>query len=154
MIVREATKDDSKWILRHRLGMFKDMGESEDFVEETRLLTEGYLKKDWTKHYRYFLIEDDGQVIGGCGLSTFRIPPMAHQKSGLYSYLSNMFVEPEHRGKGVGRKLLIHVIDYCRAEDIGIILLHASNLGYPLYTSEGFNSPDWLLHLLVKRHRS
>ncbi|MFW9910824.1 MAG: GNAT family N-acetyltransferase [Candidatus Thorarchaeota archaeon] len=147
MKIREATRDDSEWILHHRIGMFTDMGESKDFIQESARLTEQYLKNDWNKDYRYFLVELNDEVIGGCGITTFRVPPHASQKRGAFAYLSNMFVERGHRGKGVGRALLKQVIEVCKKEEIGLIFLHASDQGIPLYESEGFSSSERLMSL-------
>jgi len=153
MKIREATASDSKWILHHRIGMFRDMGESDEFIEETSELTKQYLKDNWTRDYRYFLVEENDLVIGGCGLSLFRIPPMAHQRTGIYAYLSNMYVESEHQKKGHGRALLQYVLDFCKREGIGLILLHASENGKPLYETEGFNTPKGLMHLITWKHQ-
>jgi GNAT superfamily N-acetyltransferase len=149
MMIREATSTDAKWILRHRLGMFKAMGEPEEFIEETSALTKEYLEGDWASEYRYFLVENNDEIIGGSGLSTFRLPPMAHQKTGIYTYLSNMYIEPEHQGKGIGRALLKHVIEVCKMEKIGLIILHSSAHGSHIFQSEGFKNPKHLMHLLT-----
>ena len=147
MKFREATRADSRWILHHRIEMFTDMGLDHEYIYETARLTEEYLEKDWTQDYRYFLIEDEGEVIAGCGISPFMIPPQVSQKTGVYAYLSNMFVERQHRGKGVGRTLLRHVLDVCRRDGIGFLFLHASDDGLPLYESQGFVSSKRLMHL-------
>ena len=91
--------------------------------------------------------EDDSKVIGGCGISTFSIPPQLSQPNGTYTYLSNMFIEPEYRRKGVGKMLVDYVIDFCKKEGIGLLFLHASNKGLPLYRSIGFVSSERLMHL-------
>jgi GNAT superfamily N-acetyltransferase len=147
MKIREANRDEGKWILHHRIGMFVDMGESEDYVQESAEMTKKYLEDDWTQGYRYFLVEEKGEVIGGCGISPFRIPPQVSQPTGVYAYLSNMFIEREHRGKSVGRKLVRHVIDICKEEGIGLLFLHASDHGKPLYESEGFKTKTHLMAL-------
>ncbi|MFW9869565.1 MAG: GNAT family N-acetyltransferase [Candidatus Thorarchaeota archaeon] len=147
MKIREATRDDSEWILHHRIGMFTDMGESKDYIEESARLTEQYLKDDWTQYFRYFLVEKNNEVIAGCCISPFRVLPQVSQKRGVYAYLANMFVERDHRGKGVGRVLLKHVIEVCKKEEIGLIFLHASDQGFPLYESEGFSSSKRLMSI-------
>lgn len=146
MKFREATRADSRWILHHRIEMFTDMGLDNDYISETTRLTEEYLEEDWTVDYRYFLIEDKGEIIAGCGISPFKIPPQASQKSGVYAYLSNMYVEREYQRRGVGRALIKHVIDVCRSDGIGLLFLHASDEGLPLYESEGFVSSKRLMH--------
>ncbi|MFX1605496.1 MAG: GNAT family N-acetyltransferase [Promethearchaeota archaeon] len=145
MKIREATRYDGKWILHHRIGMFTDMSLDKGYIEETTRLTEEYLEGDWTEGYRYFLVEENDEVIGGCGISPFRVPPQGSQKRGVYAYLTNMFVEHEHRRKGVGKALLKYVIEVCKSEEIGLLFLHASDDGLPLYESEGFSSSNRLL---------
>jgi len=147
MRIREATRDDCEWILHHRIGMFTDMGESHDFIQKTARLTEQFLEDDWTKVYRYFLVEENNEVISGCGISVFRVPPQAIQNMGTFAYLSNMFVEPDRRRMGIGRELLNHVIKVCREEGVGLLILHASDDGLPFYESEGFQSLKRLMQL-------
>jgi GNAT superfamily N-acetyltransferase len=149
MKIREATESDSKWILHHRINMFIDMGESSVYVKETAKLTELYLEDDWAKDYRYFLAEENGDILGGCGISQFRVPPQTSQKRGVYAYLSNMFVEHRHRNKGVGRALLQYVVDLCKSEGVGLLVLHASDDSLPLYESAGFKSSKKLMHLIL-----
>ena len=153
MKIREATESDSKWILHHRINMFREMGENDEFLEETTELTKQYLQGGWIKDYRYFLVEENDSVVGGCGLSLFRVPPMAHQKTGTFAYLSNMYIESELQRKGYGRFLLKFVVDFCKREGIGLLLLHASENGKLLYESEGFNTPKGLMHLITWKHQ-
>lgn len=131
--------------------MFEAMGKSENFLKETKDLTEQYINQDWTSHLRYFLVEDYDRVLGGCGLTTFRIPPQAIQRTGTFGYLSNMFIEPEYRRKGLGRALLGHVIEICRHDGIGLLLLHASKDGHLLYDGEGFQSLPDLMQLDISK---
>ncbi len=147
MKIRKATASDSKWILHHRIGMFRDMGESDDSLEATKKMTGQYLETDWLSDYQYFLVEEDDTIVAGCGISTFRIPPHPNQPSGVYAYLSNMFVEPEYRRRGIGKALLDYVIDSCKKQDIGLLLLHASKQGFSLYESLGFLNAKHLMHL-------
>ncbi len=147
MKIREATRSDAKWILHHRVEMFRDMGESDDQLREITSLTEEYLKSDWIKDYQYFLVEEEERVIGGCGLSLFRIPPKSAQISGFYAYLSNMYIEPEFRRRGIGKSLVKHVVDYCKSKHIALIFLHASDKGLLLYNTLGFESSQKLMQL-------
>lgn len=147
--IRKASQSDSKWILHHRVEMFKDMGESEESLRETAKLTKQYLEDGWTKDYVYFLVEDDSKVIGGCGISTFRVPPKSSLRNGIFAYLSNMFIEPEWRRKGVGKLLVNYVIDFCKEKQIGLLFLHASDNGLLLYNSLGFGSSEKLMQRMI-----
>jgi GNAT superfamily N-acetyltransferase len=154
MKIREATRSDAEWILHHRLGIFRESGASEGVLDETNAMTKCYLTLDWTEDFRYFLAEKRGGVVGGCGLSIFRIPPFSGQRTGLMAYLFNMYVEPQERRKGVGSALLKRMIDVCRNEGIHLVMLHAPEIGRSLYRSFGFKKSKGLMHLPVKEERS
>lgn len=149
MIIREATRADSEWIFHHRHEMFAEGRVSEEVLDETDDMTRGYLTGDWTEDFRYFLAEIDGNIIGGCGLSIFRIPPFSGQRTGLMAYLFNMYVEPQERRKGVGNALLNHVVGLCIKEGVGLVLLHASELGRYLYSTYGFATSKSLMQLQI-----
>ncbi|UCE08964.1 MAG: GNAT family N-acetyltransferase [Candidatus Thorarchaeota archaeon] len=150
MNIRDAARTDAEWILHHRLGLFRDSGASEEVIDETDALTKRYLTMNWTDDFRYFLAERDGDVIGGCGLSVFRIPPLTRQRTGLMAYIFNMYVEPKDRRNGVGRELLNHVVGVCMSERVGVAILHASEVSRRLYTSCGFTTSESLMHLPIR----
>lgn len=59
--------------------------------------------------------------------------------------LLTVAVDPKHQGKGYGRKLIEHLIEYSEAQEAESIWLEvrASNQGaYHLYESLGFNEMD------------
>ncbi len=149
MIIREATRKDAEWILHHYRGMFFASSVSEKVLDETEQMTKCYLTTDWTKDFRYFLVEVNREIIGGCGLCTFRIPPLLDQKIGLMAYLFNMYIEPQERRKGIGRALLNHIVSVCVREEIGLVILHTSEIGRYLYSKYGFTSSENLMHLRV-----
>jgi GNAT superfamily N-acetyltransferase len=50
----------------------------------------------------------------------------------------NVVTEQAHRRRGIARKLMEILIQWCRAGGFGSILLHASDEGRALYESLGF----------------
>ncbi|MGY5852473.1 MAG: GNAT family N-acetyltransferase [Candidatus Thorarchaeota archaeon] len=149
MIISEASKTDREWILSHRLGLFRESGSSEAYLEETEEVTKSFLNDDWTDHFKYYLAEENNTVIGGYALSVFTILPFTGQPKGRMAYLWNMYVEPEYRRKGVGRSLLKHAFGVCKREQIRHMSLHTSKMGRVLYESEGFKSSEHLLQLMI-----
>ena len=49
-----------------------------------------------------------------------------------------MYTEPEHRRRGLARRLMAEMIAWCRAAGLGSVSLHASDAGRPLYEALGF----------------
>jgi GNAT superfamily N-acetyltransferase len=63
------------------------------------------------------------------------------EHGGLVAWLDELFVVPAHRGRGVGRELLLHVLDAareagCRAVELEVDAEHAR--AEHLYRREGF----------------
>ena len=50
----------------------------------------------------------------------------------------NVYVYPEFRRRGIARRLMQVMIEWCRAEGFPHVSLHASKDGRPLYESLGF----------------
>ena len=66
-----------------------------------------------------------------CGLVT----SVAHEHSG---WIGNLIVEPEHRSRGIGRRLMEHGIDHLHRAGAATIRLEGDPPGIPLYRSLGF----------------
>ncbi|GGG65437.1 GNAT family N-acetyltransferase [Edaphobacter dinghuensis] len=74
----------------------------------------------------------DGRAVGCCAL----IP----EEAGVYQ-VAKMAVDEQHRGRGIGRKLLTHVIEHARAAGATLLTLESSNKltsAVHLYESLGF----------------
>jgi ribosomal protein S18 acetylase RimI-like enzyme len=140
--IRRATVADAAEIMVHRREMFRDMG----FTEETalRAMVERSLpqmeKLLATDEYRGWLAEaPNGTIVAGAGLHISHLlshPNAANDVRRAYVY--NVYVAPEHRRKGLARKLMEEILAHCRAEGIHTIWLHASDEGRSLYERMGF----------------
>ena len=110
--IRIADKEDIDLILK----FIKGIAEYERLLHEVRATPE--LLKEWLfdkKTAEVAFIMEEGNEVGFVlyfyNFSTFV------GKSGLY--IEDLFVFPEHRGKGYGKALLNHVISKARDERLG-----------------------------------
>ena len=81
---------------------------------------------------RIWVAEKDGQVIGCVGIV---------REDETTARLRTMFVEPEARGLGLGRRLLEECVGFCREKGYGAIVLWTLGVLGPartLYQSAGF----------------
>ena len=138
--VRSATVSDIDVLVRHRLGMFAEMGTSvADGVAgafrqwlEQMLPAEAY--KAWLVH------TDDGHVVAGGGLTILPWPPGPSSVASRVAFVYNVYTEPEHRHRGLARTLMMHIHDWGRENGVGVVMLNASQAGSPLYESMGYRS--------------
>ncbi|MBR3912412.1 MAG: GNAT family N-acetyltransferase [Alistipes sp.] len=83
-----------------------------------------------------FIMRDDEQVIGMLTLGRYTSP------TGTKTWVEDVVVHKEYRGKDLGRKLINHAIDYCRQHYAPCTLMLTSNpmrvSANALYRSSGF----------------
>jgi predicted GNAT family acetyltransferase len=54
----------------------------------------------------------------------------------------NVYTEPDHRRRGLARRLMVTMLDWLRQEGYGTVSLHASDYGRALYESLGFRATN------------
>ena len=96
-----------------------------------------------------WLAQIGGRVIGG-GLIIVS-PWLSHpyDLQCRQATVLNMYVDPEFRRRGIARRLMQTMIDWCRKEGFVNVSLHASKSGRPLYESLGFE-PTTEMRLKLK----
>ena len=137
--IREATLADADALVRHRLAMFADMDVGFDAVALDSQF------RVWLAHamaagfYRAWLVEDEpATVVGGGGMTILPWPPGPRYPGDRLAYVYNVYVEPEHRNRGLARRIMDAIHAFCREQRIGSIALNASRAGQPLYEALGY----------------
>jgi GNAT superfamily N-acetyltransferase len=150
--VRAATLADAATVTAHRRAMFVDMGETD--AERLDAMCAEFLP--WVSarmergEYLTWLAEDKtGAVVAGAGLWLMDWPPHLVGRQAQRGNLLNVYVERDHRRRGLARRLMQTALDWCRANALEVVILHASDQGRALYESLGFtptNEMRLLLH--------
>lgn len=139
--IRRASAADLKHILHHRLAMFKEMGfrDAEVLVQVEAVSREYFAEALRTETYLGWMAEDsNGEVVGGGGIVIAAWPGFPGEKLAKRAWILNMFTKRGARRRGVAKRLMEAMIEWCRSEGYGSVSLHASAVGRPLYESMGF----------------
>lgn len=148
--IRKANVEDVPLIAHQRLQMFKDMGFEDDAALDAmdRSFRVWVAEKLRVGLYRGWFAVADDQVIAGVGLWLNEWIPHPYDPRPLRGYILNVFTERNYRKQGIARHLVEEILAYCRAEDIHMVALHASDEGRPIYESLGFAASNELrVHL-------
>jgi GNAT superfamily N-acetyltransferase len=142
--VREASPGDIPEILRQRCGMYSDMGtKNPDALSAMAKLSAEYLSRAMADgSFRAWLACDGDRVVsGGAVIIT---PWMAHpyDLECRRATILNVYTDPEYRLRGLARKIMQTIIDWCKHEGLARVTLHASEDGRHLYESLGFESSN------------
>lgn len=117
-------------------------------VSALRESNERYYRKhlDDGSHTSCFAYLDD--TVVGCGGICYQDEmPSPDNPSGINGYLMNIFVLPEHRGKGIGRSIVGFLTDDAKAHGAGKIYLESTSTAETLYRSLGFTDMEHYMKL-------
>ncbi|ADV66600.1 GNAT family N-acetyltransferase [Deinococcus maricopensis] len=135
--LRAATPDDASVIATQRERMFEDMGAPYGPGHTARF---GPWVTDRLRSGTYlgFLIDHAAQAVAGAGLMLLDWPPGHLDAATHRAYLLNVYVQPQHRARGLARALVHAATRETRARGLRVLTLHASDAGRPLYEHLGF----------------
>jgi len=137
--IRPATLADIPHIVEHRAAMFRDMGIPAQF-DEMAIETAAWLREAIpSKTYRAWVAESsNGEVAAGGGLIVIPWPPGPMTMDPRCGFIFNVYTHPLHRKRGLARRLMDAMHDWCRGEGIDRVVLNASVFGKPLYEAMGY----------------
>lgn len=148
--VRRAGLSDADALVSHRIKMFEDMDVLSRPDENTEPLARAF--RAWLEQvmpagtYVAWVVESsDGgrtEVVAGGGATLIPWPPGPRYQGTRLAFVYNVYTEPAHRGRGLARRIMEAIHEFCRDEHIGSIALNASSYGRPLYESLGYRVTD------------
>jgi ribosomal protein S18 acetylase RimI-like enzyme len=147
MEIRAASLDDRdlETIVRHRRGMFFDMGHRDEQALE---LMSGKFrmwlrrKMEAGEYLAWFATKAEETVMGGAGLWLMDWPPHMIGEGRWRGNIVNVYTEREYRRRGIARELMKVAMDWCEKHEVGTVVLHASVEGRALYESLGFEGTN------------
>jgi GNAT superfamily N-acetyltransferase len=92
--------------------------------------------------WRAWVAERDGTAIGTAWLYIIEKLPNPVDESERHGYVTNCYVQPAHRGNGVGGALLAAVLAQCDALDCDAVILWPTPRSRTLYERHGFAVRD------------
>ncbi len=146
--IRQATIADVKALARHRCEMFRDMGQlQEDAYQALADASIEYFEKAIPAgEYVAWVVTPRAQpdlIVSGGGMQLRRILPRPNragelERPGPQGLIVNVYTEKDWRRKGLAGLVTVTIIEWCRNNGVASLVLHASEMGRPLYEKLGF----------------
>jgi GNAT superfamily N-acetyltransferase len=136
-----AKTEDTELLLKHRVGMWKDIRpELCEKVEESKDLTRSWIKTKLSEGKLIgFIVKTQNGIIAGSGCLWIREDGPRPFSPLLGSpYLISMYTEKGFRRAGVASTIVQCAIEWSKEHGYKTISLHASEAGIPLYEKFGF----------------
>lgn len=150
MEIRKTNANDIETLMGIRLEMLRvvnDLSEEEEFdkvlVDCSR---EYFLHGNQTT----VLAIDRGKAIGCASISYINIMPTLDHPTGKRAHLMNVYTNKDYQRQGIGRKMVVLLIDEAKSKDCTEISLDATEQGRFLYTQLGFTANESGMVLKLK----
>lgn len=140
-LIRRATIADASLITAHRRAMFEEMrvGTRADLdamdVQFGPWVAQALASE---KYLGWFVMTKQGAIMAGAGISIEDYPATPRDQTGRRAYVMNVYTDPKYRHRGLARRLMQTILDWCRVNGIHTVALQASDAGRSLYKSFGF----------------
>jgi GNAT superfamily N-acetyltransferase len=141
MELRAATVRDLDTLVSHRRRMWLDMAYTDAReLDEADGVYRAWVRRHLAKGRLHGVVVVNGRgetVASGC-VWLYEVHPRPGRPGPHEPYILSMYTEPAHRGRGHARRIVKHLLAWCRAKGFGAAFLHASDAGRSLYTRIGF----------------
>ena len=157
--VRPATLEDVDALVRHRIGMFTDMGVALDIEALDRAFRAWLGDAMPAGRYRAWVVDAretagpaPATVVAGGGITVLPWPPGPRDVGDRLAFVYNVYTERAHRRRGLARLIMDAIHDWCGEAGIGSVALNASQDGRPLYEAMGYQvSPQPMMFFLTRK---
>lgn len=142
-----ATGEDAELIAEHRRKMFAEMGDSSQ--EQLQAMKESFVpwvRKELAEdRYLGWIVSDGEKVVAGAGVWLMDFLPHWRDLTPQRAYLTNFYVAPEARGRGLADSLVKKAVEAAQRRGIKVLILHASSAGRPIYERNGFKASNEMI---------
>lgn len=138
MIFEKATIKDINGLTDLRLAYLQeDLGviTNKELIQES---LPGYYEKHLNKDLMVYVARDEEDIVSCAFLLIVEKPMSPSFITGKTGTVLNVYTKPEYRNKGYAKKLMTMMLEDATAQDVSIIELKATEDGYSLYKSVGF----------------
>jgi GNAT superfamily N-acetyltransferase len=97
--------------------------------------------------WRCWVAEDGKRLLGHVCVQLIEKIPNPVNEPELHAYLTNFYVVPEMRDRGLGKKLLNKALSWCRTRETDAVILWATLASRSLYRRCGLAQPTDIFEL-------
>ncbi len=140
MVFEKADLNDLSSLISLRIAyLLEDYGElPENKIKEIINNLNSYFQKHLNNDLLVFVCRDVDKIVGCCFLCITEKPSNPSFINGRTGTILNVYTLPEYRRKGIAGKLIKMLLDEAETSKLDFVELKATDSGYSLYKSLGF----------------
>ena len=137
---RDATQlANLRWCLRTDDNPVVDPAAKAQFIQEFV----SWMEKTPDKDLVHWVAEQSGELVGVLSVRIIHMLPSPEDMDDRYGYLTNSYVLPELRNRGIGAALLAAVKNWALNQKLELLVVWPSERAYPFYERGGYRRyPD------------
>lgn len=141
MTFENAVGTDINQLTELRISYLKeDMGKlSEEDINKLQESLPNYFERNLNRNLFAYVARSEEEIVACAFLLITEKPMSPSFITGLTGTVLNVYTKAEHRRKGYARKLIEMLIADAQRRNLSVIELKATEDGYNLYKSVGFN---------------
>jgi len=120
---------DLRWALRTDDNPIVDAAAKARFIQAFVVWMDSTTDKDLV----HWVAEQGGELVGVISVRIIHKLPSPEEFDGRFGYITNTYILPEHRNRGIGTDLLAAVKDWALGEKLELLIVWPSEQAYPFY---------------------
>ena len=148
MIYEKAISKDISELTGLRIAYLQeDLGAiTENDLQALQTSLPGYYEKHLNKDLLVYVAREEDTIVSCAFLLIVEKPMSPAFITGKTGTVLNVYTKMEHRRKGYAKKLMTEMLEDAKACAVSVIELKATEDGYPLYKSIGFEDAGTQYH--------
>lgn len=150
--IRLATDSDARALAALRYALRSSTGiatepESE-FLPRCADWMEAHLKL--RNAWQCWVAEAGGELVGALWLQLVEKIPNPRSEPEHHGYITNFYVQPSARGRGIGSQMLRAALKFCESGDVHAVILWPTDQSRTLYERHGFAVREDIMELIIE----
>jgi GNAT superfamily N-acetyltransferase len=100
----------------------------------SRFIEDGIAATSWA----FWIAEDRNLILSHIFIQRIDKVPKPNRLHDFYGYVTNVYTRPDFRGKGIGAKLMQHVLQWAHEQDYENLIVWPSETSINWYRRAGF----------------
>ena len=151
VVIRPASEADAPVLAQFRYAfrsvLAKTIEPESSFIERCAPWMQARLRPGGA--WRCWLAECDGVPCGNVWVELIEKIPNPTEEAEQHAYITNVYVSEEHRGRGLGSRLLSAALEWIRTEDVHAVILWPTDRSKSLYLRNGFSVREDLFEMIL-----
>ena len=145
-VFRRATMDEIPELVDFRIRQLIDEGQTPGKdIRETNI---AYFREHFASgQMEEWVCDLDGRIIATGAIIWYVFPPSFDNGAGLKAYITNIYTEPEFRGRRIAPKMIELLDGFAKERGACRVWLEASKWGKPVYAKYGMSVNDTIMTL-------